>query len=133
MLCRALLRGRTWPDALALAAEDRLPETRDALTGDGELSGSGFSPDALRAAIHFVGTSDSLPAALERSIAFAGPANYCPVLVGSIGGARWGADSVPATLLEASPGTVLTRLIFRRRHAGACLARRRLTSDTSLR
>ena len=99
VLCRALLRGRTWPDALALAAEDRLPETRDALTGGGELSDGGFSPDALRAAIHFVGTSDSLPAALERSIAFAGPANYCPVLVGSIGGARWGATGVPATLL----------------------------------
>jgi hypothetical protein len=46
-----------------------------------------------------VGTSESLSGALERSIDFAGPANYCPVLVGSIGGARWGAASVPATLL----------------------------------
>ena len=99
VLCRALIRGQPWPDAVTLAAEDRLPETRQALAGDGDLSDSGFSPDVLRAAVHFVGTSDSLPAALERSIAFAGPANYCPVLVGSIGGARWTAASVPPMLL----------------------------------
>lgn len=99
VLCRALIRGCPWQDALTLAAEGRLPETRQALTGTGDLSDSGFSPDALHAAVHFVGASDTLSAALEHSIEFAGPANYCPVLVGSIGGARWGANSVPATRL----------------------------------
>ena len=99
VLCRALIRGHPWQDALTLAADGRLPETRQALTGSGDLSDGGFSPDALRAAVHFVGTADSLNAALEHSIDFAGPANYCPVLVGSIGGARWGANGVPATLL----------------------------------
>lgn len=100
LLCRALIRGQPWQDAVTLAAEDRLPETRQALTGDGDRNDEGFSPDALRAAVHFVGTSDTLSAALERSIEFAGPANYCPVLVGSIGGARWGSEAVPGGLLE---------------------------------
>jgi hypothetical protein len=31
---------------------------------------------------------------LQKSIEFAGPANYCPVLVGSLAGARWGASSI---------------------------------------
>lgn len=100
LLCRALIRGLPWHEAITLAAEDRLPETRRALTGDGDLNDSGFSPDALRAAVHFVGTSDTLSAALDRSIEFAGSANYCPVLVGSIGGARWGSEAVPGGLLE---------------------------------
>ena len=99
VLCRALIRGRSWTDALSLAADGRLPETREALTGGRDVSDGGFSPDALRAAVHFVDTSESLSAALERSIDFAGPANYCPVLVGSIGGARWSAASVPPMLL----------------------------------
>jgi hypothetical protein len=28
-------------------------------------------------------------------VVFAGPANYCPVLVGTIGGARWGSSAIP--------------------------------------
>ena len=109
LMCRALIRGEPWQEAVRLAAADRLPETRQALTGDGKLSDSGFSPDALRAAVHFIGTSDTLSAALDRSIEFAGPANYCPVLVGSIGGARWGTAAVPSTLL-ALHANLLPRL-----------------------
>lgn len=37
--------------------------------------------------------------ALDRSLAFAGPDNYCPVLVGAIGGVRWGAAAIPQTAL----------------------------------
>lgn len=100
-LCRALIRGHDWPTALASAADGRLPNTQDVLsrTSADSLSRDGFAPEVLRAAIHFVGTSDSLTDALTRSIQFAGPANYCPVLVGSIGGVRWGGNSIPAPLL----------------------------------
>lgn len=100
-LCRTLIRGMNWSPALALAAEDRLPATQDALsrTPADSLSKNGFAPEVLRAAINFVGTSESPADALNRSIQFAGPAKYCPVLVGSIGGARWGDNSVPAQLL----------------------------------
>jgi len=91
-LCRALIRGVPWPDALRSAAEGRASEIRDALEGRprDRLSRGGFAPEALAAAVFFVGASSCFADALARSIAFAGPANYCPVLVGSIGGARWG-------------------------------------------
>ena len=49
----------------------------------------------FRAAVYFIGTSACFPEALERSLSFAGPANYCPVLVGAVGGARWGASAIP--------------------------------------
>jgi ADP-ribosylglycohydrolase len=55
----------------------------------------GFAPDVLRAAVFFVRTSNCFTEALERSLVFAGDANYCPVLVGAIAGARWGASSIP--------------------------------------
>jgi ADP-ribosylglycohydrolase len=38
-------------------------------------------------------------AALETSLRIAGPANCCPMLVGSIGGTRWGADRIPEKML----------------------------------
>jgi ADP-ribosylglycohydrolase len=53
----------------------------------------------LRAALHFVGSSACFTEVLERSLAFAGAANYCPVLVGAIAGARWGASAIPTSLL----------------------------------
>jgi len=60
----------------------------------------GYAPEALRAAIYFLSAASSLAEALSLSIRFAGRANYCPVLVGAIGGARWGASQVPAELLK---------------------------------
>ena len=52
--------------------------------------------DMLQAAVYFVTADASFDAALAASLAFAGPANYCPVLVGAIGGARWGASAIRA-------------------------------------
>jgi ADP-ribosylglycohydrolase len=86
-LCRALIRGVRWEDAVA---------GYHRYAGDGGPGNDGgYAPDVLRAAIHFVATSASFAEALEGSLAFAGPANYCPVLVGAIGGARWGASAIP--------------------------------------
>jgi len=101
-LCRALIRGVPWPAALRRAAEGRGPETCAALEvhPHAVLSRGGFAPDALAAAIHFVHTAASFPAALARSIDFAGPANFCPVLVGSIGGARWGSAQIEESALR---------------------------------
>jgi len=53
----------------------------------------------LRAALYFAGTSACFAEALERSLTFAVSANYCPVLVGAIGGARWGASAIPQPTL----------------------------------
>ncbi|HKB35918.1 MAG TPA: hypothetical protein VKD72_05655, partial [Gemmataceae bacterium] len=59
----------------------------------------GYAPDVLRAALHFVGTSACFTEALKRSLAFAGSANYSPVLVGAIAGSRWGASAIPQPAL----------------------------------
>ena len=64
------------------------------------LDPGGFAPEVLRAAIRFVVKNATFEGALAASIRFAGPANYCPVLVGAIGGARWGASSIPADLFS---------------------------------
>jgi ADP-ribosyl-[dinitrogen reductase] hydrolase len=85
-LCRVLIRGMGWDVALRQCssfAEQGGPGNND-----------GFAPDVLRAALHFVGTSNCFTEALDRSLVFAGPANYCPVLVGAIGGACWGASAI---------------------------------------
>jgi ADP-ribosylglycohydrolase len=79
-LCRSLIRGGGWGDAVRHGSftDDRGPG-----------SNGGYAPDVLRAALYFVGASADFVEALERSLVFAGPANYRPVLVGALGGARW--------------------------------------------
>ena len=110
-LCRALIRGSPWSTALGMAADGRSPETRRAVEAphSGELSRGGFAPEVLRSAVHFLDISDSLSAALARSIHFAGPANYCPVLVGSIGGARWGHSRIEEGIFRHH-GDLVSRL-----------------------
>jgi ADP-ribosyl-[dinitrogen reductase] hydrolase len=90
-LCRMLIRGVVWDDARRPFAGFTDQE--------GPGNNGGFAPDVLRAAVHFVGTSANCAEALKRSLAFAGPANYCPVLAGTIAGARWGASSIPHAAL----------------------------------
>jgi ADP-ribosyl-[dinitrogen reductase] hydrolase len=86
-LCRSLIRGAAWDVALRQCG---------GFTGqEGQGNNGGFAPDVLRAALHFVGMAGHFAAALERSLAFSGSANYCPVLVGAIAGARWGASAIP--------------------------------------
>jgi ADP-ribosyl-[dinitrogen reductase] hydrolase len=117
LLCRLLIRGADLGQALQRAGEGRLEEVRLALLGELSPGRGGYSPVVLGTAINFLRTSSTLADALARSIAFAGPANYCPVLVGSIGGARWGMSAVPETLLPS--GTLKKRI----EAAAACLAR----------
>jgi ADP-ribosylglycohydrolase len=98
-LCRSLIRGARWDHALRLCGGLTDPQ--------GPGNNGGYAPDVLRAAVFFAGTSASFAEALERSLAFAGPANYCPVLVGAVGGARWGASAIPQPAL--AHGDVLSR------------------------
>ena len=102
VLCRRLINGVPWPDSLVAAATGRQEPTKRAL-GVLEpelLDRSGYAPDVLAAAVHFLDRHDDFTSALEASIAFAGNGNYCPVLVGAIGGARWGERSVPKAPLR---------------------------------
>ncbi len=91
VLCRAMLDGAKYEPAKAVAAEGRLPETCEALLNpnDRPLDTGGYSPDALRAAIHFIDRSASASEALNEAELFAGRSNYCPVIVGAILGAGW--------------------------------------------
>jgi ADP-ribosyl-[dinitrogen reductase] hydrolase len=100
-LCRSLIRGAAWESALQRSVEGRQGQTSEALFSgqEGPATGGGFAPEVLRAAVYFVGSSSSFSEALERSVVFAGPTNYCPVLVGAIGGARWGSSAIPAPAL----------------------------------
>jgi ADP-ribosylglycohydrolase len=101
VLCRVLIRGEPWSDALATAKIGRLQPTIEVLNGDHPcpLSPGGYAPEVLRAAVHFVARHDTFADALSDSLDFAGPANYGPVLVGAIAGARWGAASIPVPML----------------------------------
>jgi ADP-ribosylglycohydrolase len=96
VLCRALIRGAAWSEALEVAAVARQPATQAtmSLAITPALKSGGFAPDVLRAGISFVDRHSSFEAALSEALPFAGPANYCPVLVGSIAGARWGASEI---------------------------------------
>ncbi len=96
VLCRSFIRGYGWEDACQKAAQGRADITKAAFQTkmDDPLRKDGFAPAVLRAAIYFIQTSTRLDAALTAAIWFVGPSNYCPVLVGTIGGARWGAAAI---------------------------------------
>lgn len=80
VICHELVRGSAWKDAIESARAGRLPETRTAMTNPepNSVNRGGFAP-------YFVGSSDTFDQALDASLQFAGPANYCPVLAGSLG------------------------------------------------
>jgi ADP-ribosylglycohydrolase len=90
-LCRALIRGAAWHHAVQEAGNFAVRE--------GPGNHGGYAPDVLRAALYFAGTSASFTLALDRSLDFAGPSNYCAVLVGAVAGARWGASAIPPPTL----------------------------------
>lgn len=86
-LVRILVQGETdFERGLQLARIGRSMEVQEALTRDSSrrLDRGGFAPETLRAAIHFVQPSLNAEDAIASAIRFAGPANYCPVLVGPL-------------------------------------------------
>jgi ADP-ribosylglycohydrolase len=101
VLCRLLIVGSSWPAAVKGAVHwtakpemGKIPASANALPRDG------FAPHTLQAALYFLDRSTSFEQALDDAIYFAGAANYCPVLVGSIGGSRWGASAIPSRHLS---------------------------------
>lgn len=96
LLARRLLQGVAWDEAAR-------PFPRPA-----RLSRGGFAPEVFAAALHWLDRSRSFREALELSLDFAGPANYCPVLVGALAGCRWGDQEVNG--LEAVDSELLERL-----------------------
>ncbi|MFT4978052.1 MAG: ADP-ribosylglycohydrolase [Myxococcota bacterium] len=93
VLIRALVQGASLSGAIDRAAVGRCAHIEDALHDALPLSRGGFAPEVLGTALHFLRRHDGadLDAALQAALDHAGPANFAPVLVGAIGGARWGA------------------------------------------
>ncbi|MEM8532544.1 MAG: ADP-ribosylglycohydrolase family protein [Chloroflexota bacterium] len=101
VLCRALIRGADWASVLDQAQRGRDTATQTALlVQSGPLQPDGFAPHVLSAAVYFAISSPDFDTMIQRSIAFAGPPNYCPVLAGSLGGARWGASHISGMWLR---------------------------------
>lgn len=73
------------------------------------LDNGGRSPLVLQAALYFLYRADRFEDAMESSLAFAGSANYCPVLVGSIGGCLFGvSEKVLNAILRTSRESTTT-------------------------
>ncbi len=96
ILCRALIQGHSWSVALDMAKVGRQEKTQAALEIQSlhSLKRDGFAPHVLAAASYFVTTSPDFDTMMNQALEFAGLSNYCPVLVGSLGGARWGASNI---------------------------------------
>jgi ADP-ribosyl-[dinitrogen reductase] hydrolase len=104
LLCRNLILGKSFEESLLQASGNRVSSIRRAAgVFDKEaLKAGGYTPDAITAGIYFVKASSSFDEALQRALAFAGPANYCPVITGAVAGARWGRVAIPHKHLEHS-------------------------------
>jgi len=101
VLSRALIEGTPWSQARQESGYGRHFKIERAfqVADFKSLKSDGYAPEVLKAAIYFLEEHDNFASALQASMAFAGPANYCPVLVGAIGGARWGASAITPKLL----------------------------------
>lgn len=102
LLCRHLVRGLAFENALGTATADRPNAIRRAasLASEVGIGPGGFAPQAFAAGIHFVTSSQSFAEALQRALDFAGPANYCPVITGAVAGARWGRQEIAPHMLQ---------------------------------
>ena len=83
-LCSYLLQGKTLSEAKKQALAGTQGITLCHLPQKERYRG-GFGPKVLQTAVSFLEESSSFAQALRSSLAFAGPNNYSPVLVGSIG------------------------------------------------
>jgi ADP-ribosylglycohydrolase len=100
-LIRNLIRGKSWKEAIMLSARGQPDWILTMIFSKiPPNSQGGYTPDVLKAALYFLHTSENFQDALEGSLAFAGPPNYCPVLVGALAGARWGAGSILPTFYK---------------------------------
>jgi ADP-ribosyl-[dinitrogen reductase] hydrolase len=104
-LIRFLIKGQDWNDALS-----HLENISSVFVSGliekakrGDIIDSGLATDVLTSAIHFVPTSNNFDEMLERAKDFSPASNYCSVLAGSIGGARWGLKAISPYWYKASP------------------------------
>ena len=89
-ICSMLLQGRSLDDAVQEAKcglDSGICLPARAIE---DCSRGGYAPEVLCSALSFLFEYSSFEESLVASLKFAGAANYCPVLVGSIGGCLYG-------------------------------------------
>ena len=80
LLCRYLIEGHSWEETKKLVSENtELNETWKRVI-NADLNNGGYVLDVMHSAIYFLDNDY----ALQKSLTFAGPTNYCPVIVGII-------------------------------------------------
>ena len=82
LLCRYLLEGYSWEENKNFVKENKQTKVTWNKIETANLNNGGYVLDVMHSAIHFLDRKDSL----KNSLAFAGPANYSPVIVGIIQG-----------------------------------------------
>ena len=80
MLCRFLLEGCSWEESKKKIIQNDTIQSTWLDIKKANLNNGGYVLDVMHSAMHFLDMKDSL----EKSLSFAGPANYCPVIVGII-------------------------------------------------
>jgi ADP-ribosyl-[dinitrogen reductase] hydrolase len=80
LLCRYLLEGKSWEESKNLVSKYKDIKSTWLNIQNANLNKGGYALDVMHTAFHFLDGEDSLC----RSLKFAGPANYCPVIVGII-------------------------------------------------
>ena len=80
LLCRYLIEGNSWKESKEIVSQNEDLKFTWNKIESANLNNSGFVLDVMHSAFHFLDNKNSL----ENSLLFAGPANYCPVIVGII-------------------------------------------------
>ena len=82
LLCRYLLEGNSWNESKDLVSKNEDVKTTWIKIENANFNNGGYVLDVMHSAFHFLDGED----ALNSSLTFAGPANYCPVIVGVLQG-----------------------------------------------
>ena len=80
LLCRFLLEGHSWTESKDLVSKYEGLQSTWRNIQNANLNNGGYVLDVMHTAFHFLDKEDCL----NNSLSFAGPANYCPVIVGVI-------------------------------------------------
>jgi len=98
-LLRNVILGKSWEESLniakAIPREFDVKRIFKSTREYHELSTGGYAPEVMEAALYFLKTETDFTSSIQKSLAFAGSSNYCPVLVGALAGARYGFKAIP--------------------------------------
>ena len=116
LVCRLLIEGietdikKCAKIALGRLEKNASQKIRKAVEKPSQImSSGGYAPEVLAAALYFLVEAKSFDDALLPSLGYAGSANYCPVLVGMIAGAKFGRNINQSHFRHISSNSVFRR------------------------